>query len=378
MSSDDNYWQLAIVGAGPCGLAVLARLVQDLKSCCSCPTEAALARDVLERTIVIDPSGEWLVGWRSKLGSQGVDHLRSPTFVHPHPSRAIDDALLAFAAGRPRDLLALDGLELSGELRAHAWHAPSAALFDEFCDELLRHVEVSLPPSAMPGRLPTAAHVYRARVIDVRPLPPASVSGRRVAANFEVALADGLPSLFAARVVLAVADGGGAQVVPDWHAAARESGAPPGALMHASDLAALHPIRARCMPFVASRGSDGGGLEGTSRGRVAHSARRRLRRLLHRGAAIATRHLERALAGRPRLSWLLARAALARRVSREMRPHGSRRLVIVGGGLSAAQLAIRALGLGWRRVVLVVRGELAVRPFDIEVRRVSGFHPCRA
>ena len=46
-------------------------------------------------------------------------------------------------------------------------------------------------------------------------------------------------------------------------------------------------------------------------------------------------------------------------------PVGGGRLLIVGGGLSAAQLASQALRLGWGRVTLLCRGALTVRSFDI-------------
>ena len=46
-------------------------------------------------------------------------------------------------------------------------------------------------------------------------------------------------------------------------------------------------------------------------------------------------------------------------------PRGRGRLVVIGGGLSAAQLALRACSLGWSSVTMLSRAPLAVRPFDL-------------
>jgi len=64
-------------------------------------------------------------------------------------------------------------------------------------------------------------------------------------------------------------------------------------------------------------------------------------------------------------------------------PIGRGRLLIVGGGLSAAQLALKAERSGWSHVTLVCRGPLAVRPFDIDEkwmgRHLSAHvHECEA
>ena len=62
-------------------------------------------------------------------------------------------------------------------------------------------------------------------------------------------------------------------------------------------------------------------------------------------------------------------------------PLGRGRLLVVGCGLSGAQLACEALRLGWARVTLLCRGDVTVRPFDIAeewVRRhhCSELQPC--
>ena len=136
--------ELAVVGAGPAALAVLNRLAYEASGHIPGAPDAALS--LLARTVIVDASGGWLALWRRKLGSQGVSHLRSPTFVHPHASRLIDDALLAFAAshGRLDETAPLDDAAPPGASAA-AWRAPSAALFDDFCAAALAELCAAAP-----------------------------------------------------------------------------------------------------------------------------------------------------------------------------------------------------------------------------------------
>ncbi|EOD21952.1 hypothetical protein EMIHUDRAFT_240711 [Emiliania huxleyi CCMP1516] len=205
--------ELAVIGSGPAALALLARLARDD------PSSA-----LLHSTLVIDPSGAFCTAWAAKLRSQGVSHLRSPTFVHPHPSRRLDDALHGYAAahGRLRELRPIEGVE-------RQWQAPSSRLFEDFCEDLAADLRGGKEDERLAG-----CHVAAAAT-DIVPL-------------------------------------------------FRDS-----ALPWAFDIAGSEP----------------------------------------------------------------------------QRPRGTGRLVVVGGGLSAAQLAAFACRLGWRSVTLVSRSELTVRPFDV-------------
>ena len=106
MDGSDEQVALCIVGAGPASLALLLRVAHASCNVCGSTASREAAQHLLARTVVVDASGGFLALWRRKLASQGVSHLRSPTFVHPHASRLIDDALLAFATshGRRSDL----------------------------------------------------------------------------------------------------------------------------------------------------------------------------------------------------------------------------------------------------------------------------------
>ncbi|KAL1510968.1 hypothetical protein AB1Y20_005793 [Prymnesium parvum] len=327
---------LVLVGAGPCALAVLGRLAYAADGRCgTSPAEAARARELLRSTLVVSSAG-WMGGWQAKLASQGVAWLRSPTFVNPHPARPIDDALLAFATARRAPLRRIRGVR-------HAWVAVAPPLLDDFCEGLLLELERRLPASTLPSRQQlTAAAVYHATVLQIRPR-----EGR-----FELILADGCPPLTAARVVVATADGG-VRALPEWFADAQRSARVPHSLLHSTDLAALHAACGKPPPLAPRRAA-------VSRAAGWHLATRAAR-LLRRGLAC----VEDALAGRPWVSRVLAAMPSALAAPDAMAARGEGRLVVVGGGLSAAQLAIRALKLGWRHVLLVSRGALVVRPFDL-------------
>ena len=68
---DDDRIELAVVGAGPCGLAILSRLSRDCTSTGTHELGPESAAAILRATVVIDPAGGWLAAWRRKLGSQG-------------------------------------------------------------------------------------------------------------------------------------------------------------------------------------------------------------------------------------------------------------------------------------------------------------------
>lgn len=457
--------KVAIVGAGPCGLAIVLRLAREASSkSCAPPGSASRQRALrlLSQIVIIDSSGGFMALWRRKLGSQGVHHLRSPTFVHPHASRVLDDALYTFSTAQRRrsELHPLPQGTPHGS--QGLWHAPSTELFDDFCEMALEEA-LDIDPSI-------AERVIPAYVEDVHALPPASGAG------FELRLRgvlDGGPQhLLASHVILAVGDG----AMPRWPAWAAEAAisqpAPPHRLAHASELAWHHPAppmrpwlhRATNETPSAQLGTsqaagsaadlaaltrpgpeDGSGEYAARRPKAApwhagsahaHLSLSLLSVSVPRACARTVRLLLRrvfvgvykwlvasfvaSLMGRARWAWVLqmanrlsARSAPASAPALALQPPsapdaydepsalakhasstltdacneptasapnrgvarrtagirrdsmGAGRLLIVGAGLSGAQLALEALRLGWRSVTLLCRGGMVVRPFDI-------------
>ena len=117
-------YDVAIIGAGPAGLSVAARLREATPSALftddehsrywrrfkrreSIETERKRHRrsnnsdssdePSADRSIVVldAHSGEWMSAWKEKFRKLQIDHLRSPLFFHPDPRDR--DALLAYS-----------------------------------------------------------------------------------------------------------------------------------------------------------------------------------------------------------------------------------------------------------------------------------------
>lgn len=302
---------VVVVGGGPCGLAVVARLVRD------CRAAGLDERALLARTRVFDPAGAWLHAWREKLGVQHVTTLRSPSFVHPHPSRVVDDALRLFALerGREREFVVLNAVG-----RERGWVAPSADLFRSFCESIVHEFGL-------------AKLVHAATVEGVRPAGTGAV----------LELSDG--SEVRARFVVLALGAAAQPVIPGWARAlgdGRSGGAcaTPAPVVHVSAMRMHEQHGGECTQMT-----------------VVHTA---VAAVLSRWRAAGAAGLLRALLGL-RLPTGWAQRPVQRSSAR-------RRLLIVGGGLSAAQLALRATGpcaAQYAEVVLCARAPLAVRPFDI-------------
>lgn len=118
-------YDVAVIGAGPCGLAVAARLRETTPAALFTDDEHARywkrfnksetieaerksARRGHDRKasgstsqhkrsiVVLDANdGGWMAAWRSRFRNLQIDHLRSPLFFHPDPRDR--DGLLAFS-----------------------------------------------------------------------------------------------------------------------------------------------------------------------------------------------------------------------------------------------------------------------------------------
>eukprot|EP00730_Choanoeca_flexa_P017296 TRINITY_DN8313_c0_g1_i1.p1 TRINITY_DN8313_c0_g1~~TRINITY_DN8313_c0_g1_i1.p1 ORF type:complete len:529 (+),score=97.67 TRINITY_DN8313_c0_g1_i1:38-1624(+) len=104
----DKVWPVAIVGAGPQALSLVSYLKCQGNSSASMTDEEhsryikhcgktgqdAWGRFVDESTVVIDPAGSWLHQWNDQFAALKISHLRSPMAAHPDMSQ--DSALLEY------------------------------------------------------------------------------------------------------------------------------------------------------------------------------------------------------------------------------------------------------------------------------------------
>ena len=223
--------ELVIVGAGPHGLALLLRLLDDdpdesgdffvglgSKARAWRRTRADLGRQrcsketakaILKRVRVVDEGGSWLNRWDDQFQALEIPHLRSPSDQNPCPYDSF--ALQQFAAARGRECEFVN-LEPGSVPDCECcgfkgnFLLPSTALFRDFCAHLL---------SQYPA---VANHVTRGRVKTLERLDDDLA---------RVVLADGT-SMVARRVVVAVGPSA-APRLPDWA---------PGGTTHAWDVVA--------------------------------------------------------------------------------------------------------------------------------------------
>ena len=236
--------EIVLIGAGPHGLALLLRLLDDdpdesgdffvgldSKARAWRRTRADLGRQrcsketakaILKRVRVIDEGGSWLNRWDDQFQALEIPHLRSPSDQNPCPYDSF--ALQQFAAARGRECEFVN-LEPGSVPDCECcgfkgnFLLPSTALFRDFCAHLL---------SQYPA---VADHVTRGRVKTVERLDDDLA---------RVNLADGT-SMVARRVVVAVGPSA-APRLPDWA---------PGGTPHAWDVVGGRADRAR--PRAAPR-----------------------------------------------------------------------------------------------------------------------------
>jgi len=195
---------VAIIGAGPCGLAVAARLRETLPSALFTDSEHQryhwirrhAERDRVtirtKKKPVVRPnnnnrqtqlntikmvafeatSDQWLSRWHGMFEALKIRHLRSPLFFHVDPQDR--DSLLAFAhergrMGEMREITGVVGKEISKherkkKMRSNAvacrrcmddsqvaiderarkdYFNPSSALFRDHCDEMVRRYSLA-------------------------------------------------------------------------------------------------------------------------------------------------------------------------------------------------------------------------------------------
>ncbi|EXJ58761.1 hypothetical protein A1O7_06191 [Cladophialophora yegresii CBS 114405] len=325
-------YDVAIIGAGPCGLAVAARLREATPSALFTDDEhirywrrfnrretienerrfqrRAADSDLGDRShsgrsiIVLDAqSDEWMSAWKEKFRKLRINYLRSPLFFHPDPRDR--DSLLAFSHLHSRtselqEIPNVVGKEMSKHrvkkrrqrrITQHLriddrdridYFTPSAALFEDFCDDIV-------------DRYDLRSVVVRARVENVE---YGDLGGLTSAEGFTLATDQG--AIFSRIVVLAVGPG--------------------------------------CKPFIPI---DSNLQLGAEPGSVCHCF------------ATADEH------------------CLPEHVLRKIENGLPTSVVVVGGGLTSAQIADLLICRGVTKVWLLIRGSYKLKHFDVDLEWVS-------
>ena len=122
---------LVIIGAGPHALTLLARLIEDEpadlydrelrhynKKRFRRNDAQRRRKEILSRTVVIDPSGAWLSEWNENFEQLQIGHLRSPVSVHPDPQDEM--SMRAFADLRQRQRMMKHGQRQTASRSTHS------------------------------------------------------------------------------------------------------------------------------------------------------------------------------------------------------------------------------------------------------------------
>ncbi|KAL6244411.1 hypothetical protein RBB50_008653 [Rhinocladiella similis] len=326
-------YDVAIIGAGPCGLAAAARLRESTPSALftddeherywrrfrhteTIETEKKRRRKASSATtssepelpsrsmIVLDAhSNQWMSAWKERFKYLQIEHLRSPLFFHPDPRDR--DGLLGYShfhdrAGELHEIHNVVGRELSKhrtkkkrdkKVARHLriddrdrvdYFTPSTRLFDDFCQDIV-------------DRYQLRDMIVQAQVQHIEYGDLGSVTDPKL-----FALTTDQGTIFSKTVVLAVGPGAKPKIPPDCHIRLD--------MRQGSACHCFEAIGSSCMPDHVSR-----------------------------------------------------------KISRRQPTS----VVVVGGGLTSAQIADLLLSSGVTKVFLLLRGKYKLKHFDVDLEWVS-------
>lgn len=156
------HYDICIIGAGPAGLSVLSalhnptRLLTDIQlqtrdlsnvdkgtSILASQKRNSGARGSNMNICVIDPAKSWLQEWKGRGEVLNIEFLRSPAFLSPDYNN--NAAITHFASKNCREDELKDveiprdaSKELRSLIDAGLFKLPSSALFNDFCDEIVK------------------------------------------------------------------------------------------------------------------------------------------------------------------------------------------------------------------------------------------------
>ncbi|KAJ3417261.1 hypothetical protein HDV05_005717 [Chytridiales sp. JEL 0842] len=362
--NDEELLDLFVVGAGPSSLSLLCHILENspfalmtedshqrlhylnkkkpsshskargpLWDCCGVLDVEGVKR----RIKVVDSTGEWMGKWKKSFDAYQIEHLRSPMY-HPESLR-----IFARESGRECELqditqcfesnCKIHGRGKRSLGRAHftpndrrQFYTPSTSLFTDFCTHLLdRYFLHDL--------------LHQGNVTSILPiLSPTSKSPTKFIVK--TISNDGTQQEFHTRRVVLALGNTNIPNIPPWARAVPKDSFPSQRLVHALDFV-------DCL-------KEGGEHAGCKKDIVPED----LAPLLEAGK------VEKPAACAGILKKNAVDASMKCTVSDEVPPV---RILVVGGGLTSAQLVDLAVKRGCKDVHLIMRGKLKIKQFDLDL-----------
>ncbi|KXS18743.1 hypothetical protein M427DRAFT_198653 [Gonapodya prolifera JEL478] len=358
----NQCYDLVVIGAGPHALALVARLLERRPHALISDAEhgrlhrlqstrrggaAAPRQGGSQRILVIDRYGAWMHRWDACFSAYQISHLRSPMFFHMDPADIDSLRAFAHAQGRCNELhdmthIVDEGCSRSGCARSgnrggaksgrrptnfnqrdrEQFHSPSTRLFADFCASLV-------------DRYNLYDMVVRGVCTGVDVVPSSSSSAPRFRVTYQCTESSctHTVTLFAKSVVAAVGNNNMSRV-PDF-VRSIQGQYPASRICHASEFVD------QCL--------DGGDSE-----EAAATESTRPESFADPGPDMAS------ATATPNHD---TTAALAH----PSPPTLTRTLLIVGGGLTSAQMVDVALARGFTSVALILRSSIKIRQFDFSL-----------